>query len=1350
MALEGLNLVLKKEEVIPTVSASDLRSRSEQVEHTYKRHVRTYIPINRAAGGVEGNGVRNVDSFEKKVIKDIKEARAPRGYLTAEYGYGKTSTALYLWQRAEIANLIAVPPFQLLQLSDLITALYGWVRYRLNERAPVLIPELDALHEQAIGSSLEREAQERGVSEAALRQYVAEGRFILEMQPHEYVGFFERITEIAKRAGYEGILVMPDEVQQYIEPRLKRESEPITPLFNLIQGLATRNGYLNLGLIMVIPAKEIGLIRSMRDDLLHRMRDLSLDLTTIYDEEFATNLWSLLAKEFDFLDVRDKVVSADTLGSLGEISARQELSNGPRTVVNAFRRMVERYKSIRSPQPYSPIDLIEDFIGGAIPFAGNEQIPNITRRALQHQIVRANPERYEKAIKLAAAFPTNGVPSKIQQKWKVVEPLEELRMKALGELVVGAGDEQYRGVTLFGLHIGVQQSDWLTQTIRDFRRAYAEQHATTQERALNTFIHLLKAEIFKGWSVESERDANYVSDRSVIFEGHFQSFAAKFPKRRVHVRIFWEDQERKEETDEGDLSLEFYLTTHSDLRADPDARREKVIESQVNTEQHRVGICLNLMYMRPDSIPQNLKQQLQGVWSPYDLSPLVLMNIYALLNEKRAANLISPTDDQLIANAFQPELLDTVRKDLFNAGVGATFGGVSGGHIVEEAIRAALEARYPDYQTISASLNWNGTLTRDYFNALNQLENVYQKRGEIEFEGTKEDVARKLSRAATGLDSFRKQYPHLLKVEKDWSTREPKGAVRFTMHPLELKIRDWLREGPTERIQTGRQKADVHVIEMGTVYNQARQLGYKNEEIETILELMICREIIETHQRHLIREKPSQTVDVDAVGHALAEFQSELDVLERGFEGVQRLVNLRGYCKEYQERLEKVRQSKTPDPQQVHQLSKAVQVKHSELRDFAKEKHNDLRAQLHDMEGALRPFNHRQGDVLGNALTGSVMYIDQVNVLRTHLQRFSQTVKANIDGAKSRLEELKRNAGQEDLSYESLARINKEVSSSKEAIAQGNSKLSQFDEFFRHYQDWMRLVDVGSELANELSLLGNKTVEQAGSFDDLSRNIRGDISSRANKLEALPNHSTYSASLNTIREQVRLIRRNAEDEFTDLQNRYATALTANGLYSRENIGSAITFNPANPEESYRLLFERAKELCRRLCDQLEKKSVEERTGIQNLLYAEALRSLSEDERNHVQTEGQNLVKEAEQAQIDSAELREVSQREDIIRDFPTQNTGQFTRLTEEIIKVRDTLKDISGRSRLLSQKLKEISLTPQEEALLSKFPTENAEISVDIVDWLRHSGVSPEDFWRLIHALYDKRRIRINLSRMRN
>ena len=298
MGIEGLKYILEKKEVIPTVSASDLLDNAERVEQDYLRHVRTYVPISRAGQGEDGKP--SVRDFERKVINAVKEDRALRGYLTAEYGYGKTSTALYLWKRAEESNLVTVPPFQMLHLIDLIKATYGWVKYRLSQKRPDLLEALDTVYKEITQRGLEQGSQHYNIPVAKLEQMRREGSFILDVQPTDYVHYFEKVTQLVLEAKFDGLLILPDEIQQYIEPRQRTSETPLQPLFNLIQAINTREGRLKFGVIFIVGLKEVGYMRDVRNDLLHRLRTYSIDLTNVYDSEFAPRLWQQLASEFEF------------------------------------------------------------------------------------------------------------------------------------------------------------------------------------------------------------------------------------------------------------------------------------------------------------------------------------------------------------------------------------------------------------------------------------------------------------------------------------------------------------------------------------------------------------------------------------------------------------------------------------------------------------------------------------------------------------------------------------------------------------------------------------------------------------------------------------------------------------------------------------------------------------------------------------------------------------------------------------------------------------------------------------------------------------------------------------------
>jgi hypothetical protein len=89
MSLEGLQAILDKEEIVSTPLASDLLDQPARIDETFLRHVRTYVPLGRqAASGEQGPSVAD---FERLLIRDVRQGGATRGYITGEYGYGKTS-----------------------------------------------------------------------------------------------------------------------------------------------------------------------------------------------------------------------------------------------------------------------------------------------------------------------------------------------------------------------------------------------------------------------------------------------------------------------------------------------------------------------------------------------------------------------------------------------------------------------------------------------------------------------------------------------------------------------------------------------------------------------------------------------------------------------------------------------------------------------------------------------------------------------------------------------------------------------------------------------------------------------------------------------------------------------------------------------------------------------------------------------------------------------------------------------------------------------------------------------------------------------------------------------------------
>jgi hypothetical protein len=1346
MSLEGLQSILEKQEVVPTFSAQDILERAETVEFDYLRHVRTYVPISRVAEGQKGE--LGVEDFEKRVIRQVKDARAPRGYLTAEYGYGKTSTALYLWQRAEAENLIAVPPFQMLELTDLVVATYGWVRHRLHNSRPHLVQPLDALYQSTIDRSLEKLSRERGYSIATLQSLVEEDRLRLELQPTDYIKFFEDVTQLVEQAGFEGLIVLPDEIQQYIEPSIKsRTGDPIAPFFNLVQGLASRAGYLRFGFIMIAPLKELAVIREARgrDDLLHRMKDLSLDLTNVYTVDFARNLWELLAQEFGFTDVKDEIICDETLDALGQIAARDDISNGPRTVINVFKRMVERYLNGEAKiAPYSPIDLADDFLAeGVIAFSGNDKIRTITRQALQSAIVRRDPQRYERAIKLAAAFPTEGVPRWLQRKYSVDAVIDELMAKAIGELVIAVGPGDEGGVTLSRLDRAEVATKWLPSTIRDFRRAYSEDHDVTRDRANEVFITILKNVVFKNWKVVEERPRTYTSNLSIVFEGDFQSTASNFPRRKVHARILWEDEPVKDASILGDIVIEYQLSLYRSSQE----RRQIAQPARLQLEQYKAIIPINLMYIRPEGVPAQIQIALQNVWSPYDISPLVRMNIYQMLEEKRRANLIPKDEDQYIKPGFQPDLLDSTVRDLFNPQMGAPLN-AAGASITEVACKELLTARYGStYHTMMAVTNWRSSLQK-YENALERLEKPYQKRGDVEVEGTKDEIAHYFVLTNTALDSFIRNFPDLITVVQDFS-REG-GAVRFTLHPLEQQVLQWLRNSDEiEKVKVGGKQETVHALLISEVDRAARELGYQGDEIDEAVSLLGKRGMVEVHRQHRLREIPSQAPNLDEVTTQLRELENSLKTLLEGFPGNNQLENWMAQTERWHQLIEEMLRSGGVDVQKVHNLGRNITARQSELFNFAADRLNELQNQLAMLSRSLRPISMDRINTLSGSITGSVAYVDQVNALRVALDRQARIAKASVDEVNEQLQRTAKALSRNDLNYEELSHQAKALGQHQQRIIEANEQSNRFEQQFQQLSGWRDLVTNGSTLYDTLRQMEQMAAPQLAEFEQLASKIRGAISSTKDRLSVLPNFSIYTSQLADIAERVRIIRNEAVETFNTLQNRYRYALVNSGLYKQNQLDHSITYNYAAPDTSYEALFE---EIANRLTDahkRMGELARRQRQELLNILSTPMLQTLPAEAQQHIDREGNELLGQADNTLEHLKQADDFVSNLEVVRDFPASDEGQFSQLVSHLVTAQQMLATLDQAAKTLRNSIGEFELSPEENLMFEQLPA-IANDEVDLVEWRKQlPQITDDDFWRNLRGLYEKRRVRLVVELVR-
>ena len=136
---------------------------------------------------------------------------------------------------------------------------------------------------------------------------------------------------------------MPDEFQQYFSKgaNLRRT---IQEFREFIWGLDTRAS--SLGVVFSVPTYAESVIQEQGKDVLHRLKkdNLYFRLQDIYTLEFPKRLWQRYEETFQLEKKSTQVIEPETLRAIGQIAEREDLGEGPRTVIDSFKRAILHFQ----------------------------------------------------------------------------------------------------------------------------------------------------------------------------------------------------------------------------------------------------------------------------------------------------------------------------------------------------------------------------------------------------------------------------------------------------------------------------------------------------------------------------------------------------------------------------------------------------------------------------------------------------------------------------------------------------------------------------------------------------------------------------------------------------------------------------------------------------------------------------------------------------------------------------------------------------------------------------------------------------------------------------------------------
>lgn len=840
MSINDLDLILKKDPIIATWPARSLCDKPQRVEKDYLVHARTHLSL--------GDTAKYVDTIFKWVSGVNKGTFI--GAVLGDYGEGKTSFLVHVWAESCERKVVTVPPFQWKAFEEIVDAVAGWTQYVLQSADPELARRVQRIHEsfrQDTTEGLARHtAEETGrdyddVLEM-VRSLVDSGKMQLtEMSPARLLDFVAEATEVVLEAGYSGLLILLDEPEVTAK---KLGSDTVQHfIFDLANELHRREG--NYGVFLSMPANFYASAQARFSALTARLevRRCFPRLGDIYGPDFAQVLWNRYIEEFDLGVEGRHLVTPLALEAIGQVgsSEHKDLSYGPRSVVSAFRRMVDRYRE--TGKPYEPRHFVQDVLDQEVLVK-----PEYRSRILE---VFRSPEvadENREALTLLGAFPS-GLRNEVLHEIGVEDVLRPLARPG-GLVHRTAFVMRLRALTREG-EVGLE-ADLVRAMIEEIDAEYAPDRRAFQH-ALAAFARDVVPVIFSerrgqqlvGWQTLDPLSEPGLGVHLGTMMGSFEQTARTFPQRAVMILVSSLDAPLadvgvpKLNLESGpqqyDLLFHFAFRWHADQE-----KRGETTEITIPSDESKP----TLIRLHLDLTEGAVRQEHLAEWVGVDrMTPLWVLNLLQRMSrvelpkefEAQWSTYRDMLLRQLVVQFLGPELSSSLARTA-GALLEQEITG-SGLLLLDRITNLLLKHRYPDYATLIRQPHWQRKID-DYVNALTSTEiPLACKRGREPWRA-EEDVATRVLRtsrmnltggAFDGLESL---------IEIKSKGRSAPLEITFHIHPLEHGIRDLVTSQPTgpER-KFKRMGKECWYMYISDILPTVLHKGYTIEEMHKVAEI---------------------------------------------------------------------------------------------------------------------------------------------------------------------------------------------------------------------------------------------------------------------------------------------------------------------------------------------------------------------------------------------------------------------------------------------------------------------------------------------------------------------------------
>lgn len=853
MDIRKLAPILNKESILKTANARELGDNPEDVLERYRTYALTHIAL--------GDTTKQLKDLERVII-DNKLCAV--GAIVGPYGYGKTSTAIHLWNELREQKILAIPPFLWVNLSELMEAVYHWLRFEFSLGPKTFIEPLEDLYDRYRQSYKDEIFQK--IDPEYAQSLLDKGTLVLDIRPDDVVKFFAEASELCEKAGYKGLVIFTDELQQTLAQYKPSRDEFFAHIFQIVKDIQGMEGH--WALVISMDNDTEGMISRLRSDILARMQRSALyfRVKEMYNRrEYPSELWLAFQQRFEFNG--DEVISPYTLDSIGQIAARDDLGAGPRMVTQAFALAIKSYE--KTEQPYTPIQFVDDFIIGQVVFDQQGKFPSSVRKALENNQVRSS-ETNKEVVKLLAAFPM-GCSEDALTAFGYTEGFSVFPAVARRELIMPMSG----GYTLRSLAEDNVVSENIVQRLTTEFASRFSPGKSYAIRAVDGFLsQIILSQVFSSWKGDKVREVEVggIKYQAVKLLGSPDN---NYPDRTVAVMVAALPQSAapiwKKAFPEVDIELRFELN-YGVASTEP-------CRLVVSPERPDVAIFqLNMLATNFIEAGKIIPKVFFDYYNLDRWNPLLTLSLIDFLFKNRG-NII---DDQQQVNSSILQLrqytllvllgdhLETTSENFASRMVGLDR--------IKDLLRKQCQQLYPKYRTLITNPKWKDNI-QQYRHALQRLisqNELSVARGRRSFVATKEEVADTFAipgRRLTNIEPLLENLKDLI-IKEEFSGRSASSEVslRFRLHPLE---EDWLSQLDNSQEKVRRNGIEVSALPAELFLRYGKQVGYTDPEITELLYLLRDRKYVDLEQRNNLLVRT-----VDAVDDLRDAVQAQMKTLE--------------------------------------------------------------------------------------------------------------------------------------------------------------------------------------------------------------------------------------------------------------------------------------------------------------------------------------------------------------------------------------------------------------------------------------------------------------------------------------